>query len=139
MFSIRHLTNEDKEFWSTLDKRMTEQGFLKRVSDRQSYVLFEDEERVGIMHFTILWDNLPFLNLIYIKKDYRKKGGGKLAMQFWEKDMRNAGYQMVLLSTRSDEEAQHFYRKIGYQDCGCLVLNKLPFEQPMELFFCKTL
>ncbi len=139
MFSIRYLTIEDKEFWFSLDKRATEQEFLKRVHDRQGYILFEQEKPVGIMHFTVLWDNLPFLNLLYIKKDYRGKGGGKFAMHFWEKDMQKFGYKMVLLSTRSDEGAQHFYRKIGYQDCGCLVLKEPPFQQPMEMFFSKTL
>ena len=30
------------------------------------------------------------------------------------------GYGMVLTSTQVDEDAQHFYRKLGYKDCGGL-------------------
>ena len=37
----------------------------------------------------------------------------------------------VMTSTRSDEEAQHFYRGLGYTDCGALLLP----GEPLELFF----
>ena len=40
----------------------------------------------------------------------------------------------LMTSTQVDESAQHFYRKIGYKDCGCLVLDIPELEQPMEMF-----
>ena len=46
---------------------------------------------------------------------------------------------MALTSTQSDESAQHFYRKLGYKDCGCLVINEGPLAQPAELFLSKVL
>lgn len=49
--------------------------------------------------------------------------------------MRGLQYSLVMTSTQSDEEAQHFYRKIGYKDAGCLVINKGKYTQPMELLF----
>lgn len=55
-------------------------------------------------------------------------------MRFWEEDMRRRGYKMVMISTQADEEAQHFYRKLGYIDCGALVLD----GQPTELFIKKA-
>lgn len=44
-----------------------------------------------------------------------------------------------MTSTQVDENAQHFYRKLGYQDAGGLLLNSPGFEQPMELFLVKQL
>lgn len=38
-------------------------------------------------------------------------------MKYWESDMKNQGYGMVMTSTQVDEEAQHFYRKLRYKDC----------------------
>lgn len=38
-----------------------------------------------------------------------------------------------------DESAQSFYRKLGYVDCGGLVFNGTPFEQPMEMFMRKII
>ena len=55
-------------------------------------------------------------------------------MEFWEGEMRAQGFNMVLLSTQVDEKAQFFYRKLGYQDCGCLVLHHCPMAQPLEMF-----
>ena len=37
-------------------------------------------------------------------------------MEHWEKDMKAQGYGMLLTSTRVDEKAQHFYRKLGYKE-----------------------
>ena len=53
----------------------------------------------------------------------------------FKEDARTAGYKFVLTSTRSVEDAQHFYRAIGYRDCGEL---RLP-DEPEELFLRKEL
>ena len=60
-------------------------------------------------------------------------------MEFWESDMRAQGYTHVLTSTQSDESAQHFYRSLGYRDCGGLVMDIPGHEQPMELFLVKAI
>ena len=36
--------------------------------------------------------------------------------------MAGRGYEMALTSTLSSEQAQFFYRKNGYVDCGSLLL-----------------
>lgn len=55
----------------------------------------------------------------------------------WENDMKSQGYGMLLTSTQVDEEAQHFYRKLGYRDCGGFVIDIPGYEQPMEMFLVK--
>ena len=69
----------------------------------------------------------------------QKKGFGRELMKYWENDMSNQGYGMVMLSTQVDEDAQHFYRKIGYKDCGGFTVDIPGFEQPMEMFMNKKL
>jgi len=46
---------------------------------------------------------------------------------------------MVMTSTRVDEQAQHFYRKLGYMERGSLCLDNTPFAQPQEIFLLKVL
>jgi len=59
---------------------------------------------------------------------------------YWpEEDMREQGYGMLLTSTQADETAQHFYRKLGYKDCGSLMITVPAYAQPMELFLEKEL
>lgn len=58
----------------------------------------------------------------------------------FEKKVRDKqGYQMVMTSTQIDEEAQHFYRKLGYIDCGNLTIDYPGLAQPMELLLSKEL
>lgn len=49
-------------------------------------------------------------------------------MEYWEQDMKRQGYGMLLTSTQVDETAQHFYRKLGYKDCGGFVIVFLPMH-----------
>jgi ribosomal protein S18 acetylase RimI-like enzyme len=139
MITIRYVTNEDKRFWFELDKHLPEAEFEKKVRDRQGYVLFEDNEPVGILRYNLFWDNTPFCTMLYIRNDKQGCGYGLSLMKHWEDDMKSMGYGMLLTSTREDEEAQYFYRKLGYEDCGNLDIFYPGFEQPTELFLSKKL
>lgn len=77
--------------------------------------------------------------MLFIVWDEQKKGYGKMLMEHWEKEMKAAGYKALMTSTRVDENAQHFYRKLGYKDCGALVLDVPEYEQPMEMFLIKAI
>lgn len=79
------------------------------------------------------------MNFLFVDEEYRRKGLAGQAVLSWENEMKNQGYQMVLISTQADEGAQHLYRKLGYIDCGGLVFHNTPFDQPLELFFRKVL
>ncbi len=126
---------DDKEFWFSLDKHLSVDEFDKKVRDKQGYVLTANGAPVGILRYSLFWDNTPFCNLLYVKSDCQKRGYGKILMTFWENEMRSLRYDYVLVSTQSDENAQHFYRAIGYADCG--ILN-VPNQAP-EIFLIKYL
>jgi ribosomal protein S18 acetylase RimI-like enzyme len=49
--------------------------------------------------------------------------------------MKEEGYNGIMTSTQSNEEAQHFYRKIGYTEIGGLKY----LEDPFELIFYKKI
>lgn len=139
MLTIRYVEPGDKAFWFTLDKHLSGMEFDRKIRDRMGYVLLEDNVPAGILRYNLLWDNTPFCNLLYIAPAHQHKGFGKALMLHWEEEMKRAGYEWVMVSTQSDEDAQHFYRKIGYQDAGALVISIPCAAQPMELFFTKTL
>jgi len=139
MITIRYVTKEDKKFWFELDKHLSDEEFEKKVRDKQGYVLLEDNEPAGILRYNLFWDNTPFCTMLYIRNDRQKCGYGRNLMKYWEDDMKRLGYGMVLTSTQEDEEAQHFYRKLGYTDCGSLNITYPGFEQPLELILGKGL
>lgn len=139
MLTIRYVEPGDKDFWFTLDKHLSGMEFDRKIRDKMGYVLLEDNIPAGILRYNLFWDNTPFCNLLYIASACQHRGFGKTLMLHWEEEMKRAGYEWVMVSTQSDEDAQHFYRKIGYQDAGALVLNTPCAAQPMELFFTKVL
>lgn len=138
-FMIRHVSEADKAFWFTLDEHMSEAEFLLKVRDKRGYVICDGNKLIGVMRYNLFWDNLPFLTLIHLEESYWGKGFGKQSMLFWENEMRELGYKIVMTSTQVDEQAQHFYRKLGYIEKGSLAFDNTPLEQPMEMFLLKNL
>lgn len=136
---LRLIEKNDKEFVMSIDKHVDETRFEYRVYTKSGYIICKDNKPIGTMFQTVLWDNIPFLNLIYVCEEERGKGYGSKATLAWEEEMKKQGYKMTLISTQVDENAQHFYRKLGYVDCGGLLFNGTPFEQPMEMFMRKIL
>ena len=44
--------------------------------------------------------------------------------------MKDAGFDLFLASIGADSDAQHFWRKMGYIDCGSLNVR----DKPTEIF-----
>ena len=137
MTEIRYVRLEDRAFWYSLDKHLPQQEFDRKVAERRGYIITEDHVPVGLLRYNLFWDNTPFCTLLFVDWKRQRAGYGRLLMQHWEAEMKAQGYNILLTSTQADEEAQHFYRKLGYRDCGGLLLGMPGNEQPMELFFMK--
>lgn len=137
--TIRYVNAEDHDFWFSLDRHLSENEFQLKVRDQMGYVLIKDSLPVGILRWSLFWDSIPFCNLLYVQDDLQRKGYGRLLVEHWEADVIARGYNLVMTSTQSDEEAQHFYRKLGYKDCGGVTLPFPGYEQPMELILAKKL
>ena len=95
----------------------------------------EDNKIIGWLRYSYFWDNTPFMNMLYIIENYRNKGIGKELVLFWENEMKKKDYKFLMTSTLSNEEAQHFYRKLGYKDSGSLLLP----NEPLEIIFIKNI
>lgn len=139
MTEIKFVTNEDKAFWYTLDGHLSIEQFELKVRDKMGYVIFEDGKPAGILRYNLFWDNIPFCTMLFIDWNAQKKGYGKNLMEHWESDMKSKGYGMVMVSTRVDESAQHFYRKLGYKECGGFTMEIPGYEQPMEMIMTKKI
>ena len=137
--TIRYAAESDRDFWFTLDRHITEQVFSRKVRDRQALVLEVETGPIAILRWNLFWDNTPFCNLLYVKDEEHGKGYGRALMTHWEAEMKSQGYDLIMVSTQADESAQHFYRKLGYKDCGGFVFPFPGHEQPTELILAKEL
>lgn len=139
MCGIRYVQSSDREFWLGSDEHLSDDGFSKKVRDKQGYILSEDDKPIGLLRYNLFWDSIPFCTMLLIDEKHRGKGYGKMLMEYWEADMKSQGYDMLLTSTRVDEDAQHFYRRLGYRDCGGLIMDIPEHWQPMEMFMAKAI
>lgn len=130
---IRLVQEEDKAFWFALDNHISQAELNKKIRDGQGYILSAGNKPVGILRYNLFWDNTPFCTMLAIEPESRGRGFGKALMRFWEEDMKKLGYKWIMTSTQSDEDAQNFYRGIGYYDCGYLIAP----GQAAELFLGK--
>lgn len=139
MIDIRYVQQEDRDFWYSLDRHLPGPGFDDKVSAKRGYVLLDEDTPIGLLRYNLFWDNTPFCTMLSIVPDHQGKGYGRMLMEHWEMDMKAQGYGMLLTSTQVNEEAQHFYRRLGYKDSGGLVIDIPGYEQPMELFMIKAI
>jgi Acetyltransferase (GNAT) family. len=139
MFNIIQTSEQDISFWESLDNHLPESELLLKIREKRCFVIKDDDTPIGVMRYNLFWDLIPFLTLIFFEEPYRKKGFGRQAMSYWEDEMRSLGHKLVMTSTMVEENSQHFYRKLGYKDCGCLVKDFPPYVETMEMFMMKQI
>jgi len=125
---IRYANEYDLEILMKYDKHISENELKNSISAKKVLMIFDQDNFIGFLRFNLFWDNIPFMNMLYILEEYRGKKYGKQLVNYWEKEMLKKDYKMVLTSTLSNEQAQFFYRKNGYTDCGALLLPKEALE-----------
>jgi ribosomal protein S18 acetylase RimI-like enzyme len=132
---IRYACDIDYLWLCENDKHISEKILKRKIENNEIYVADKNNKIIGWLRYNLFWDNIPFMNMIYVIEEYRKIGIGKKLTIFWESEMSINGYNNVLTSTQSNEEAQHFYRKLGYKEIGGFKY----FNDPYEIIFQKIL
>lgn len=136
LLRIIYATEADYQYIREHDRHVLESLIAQKLRQKEIYLFKSDnDDTIGWMRYGYFWDNTPFMNMIWIDEPYRGKGFGRTAIRFWEEEMMQKGFRLVMTSTLSNEEAQHFYRKSGYRDSGCLLLER----EPLEMIFTKNL
>lgn len=99
-------------------------------------VLWDGKNIVGVLRYSLFWQTIPFLDLLYLDEDYRNQGWGSKMMAYWEDRMKAMGYAHVMLSTQEDETAKFFYEKMGYRRIGAFLP---PDQDADEIMYLKEL
>ncbi len=113
---IRYACEKDFETVRKYDKHISETELKNAIALKRVLVLHQNGCFAGWLRFNLFWDEFPFMNMLYLLEEYRGQGYGGRLVAFWEKEMKDSGYEMVLTSTLSNERAQFFYI-IGNSSC----------------------
>lgn len=118
------------------DKYILEERLRGCVINGMVYTIKLDDIIIGVIRYSLFWQSIPFLDMIYIDSHYQGEGIGKQAINYWESQMNTLGYKYVLTSTQEDESAKFFYEKMGYIRIGEFLP---PAQEAKELVYQKTL
>ena len=132
---IRFAEESNFEILSQHDKHISAEILSKKISDKNILIAEMDENFAGWLRYNLFWDEIPFMNMLFVPPKFRGIGiGGKLVRE-WEKLMSEQGYKLLLTSTQANEYSQHFYRKQGYRDLGGFT----PFGEEYEIILGKKI
>lgn len=132
---ITHATLSDYETLVNNDKHISKAELRNLILNKRVLIAKQEGSLRGWLRYNLFWDNIPFMNMLYVIEGYRSQRIGQALVSMWEELMRAEGYKFVLTSSQSNEQGQFFYRKNGYIDCGSLLLK----DEPLEIFFRKDL
>ncbi len=118
-----------------IDSHIGPKELYHKINQSQIFVYEKDLEVIGLLRYSLFWDQVPFINLIIFKEKFRGKGFGKELMFHFEDEIIKQNKTWVMTSTLACETAQHFYRILGYVDSGSLLVEK----EGLEIIFKKDL
>lgn len=138
---IEYATQDDYDYLVQYDVHMPPQRLTAKIDVKEIYMIrlvrsstteaagdSSNTITIGWLRYGWFWDHTPFMNLLWLSEPYRGQGIGKQIVKLWEQHMAALGCSSVMTSTQSDEEAQHFYRKLGYKDTGALMQENAAIE-----------
>ncbi len=125
---IRFAKSEDAAWLVRHDKHISEEELGHAILRNRIYIAEKDGGFAGWLRYNLFWDNIPFMNMLYVTEEDRGKGCGRKLVAFWESEMKRQGYSKVMTSTQASEYAQHFYVRLGYEAIGGFLLGGEPYE-----------
>ncbi len=114
----------DEDFASihVLDSHLSDGTLREKLRRGEVLLARSGNDIVACLRWGLFWDELPFVYFLQVLEGHRRQGIGRALTIAWEMQMRSQGHVAALTSTLSDEQGQHFWRAMGYSDCGVLLL-----------------
>jgi ribosomal protein S18 acetylase RimI-like enzyme len=120
--TTRTASAADLPFLTEVDTHIPPDRLAGLASEGRVSVAEVDGEVVGLLRWGLFWDQVPFMNLLWVLPEHRGRGVGTALVDAWEQARGSEGHHLVLTSTMSDERSQQLYRRLGYVDTGALLL-----------------
>ena len=133
--NLRWAKVKDVDRLAALDRHLSPGQLAQAVEQGRVLTAWDGQVLAGWLRYGWFWDNTPFLNLLFVQKEYRGQGWGKRLLRRWEEEMKQQGFSVLLTSSQAREQSQHFYRHLGYRDVGGFLLP----PEPYELILAKTI
>ncbi len=135
MITLRPAVSSDLAFLETRAEPPDREVVACQIRNGRLQLIEWDSQPVGLIKTYVLWERLPFMEVLCVEEAKRGQGYGTCAVRLWESELMARGFDLAVISTQAQGTAQHFWRKIGYSDCGLLTTK----GNPQEIFMQRAL
>lgn len=125
--------------WCVANDNLVAAEVIKSKIELNEIIVAEVEARiVGYLRLEYLWSTLPYIALIFVRREYQRRGIGRAILEFVEAFLRGKGYKVLLSSSQVNEPPpQAWHRAMGFEECG--ILTGINEDGIGEVFFRKSL
>ena len=121
------------------DTHIPEDVIGRKLQAKEYLIAKVSGEPVGCLRFGLFWSMIPYIELIWVKDRFQRRGIGRKLVRCLEDHARSQGQKIIMSSSQADEpDGQAFHRKIGFRDAGALV-DMRPLQSVTEVFFVKNI
>lgn len=86
--------------WLFWDHHLPRERFRELTETGRALWICGGEEKAGLLRWGYFWDEIPFLNLIWLHESCRGEGPEGRPWALWEDSLRKAGCRAAMTSTR---------------------------------------
>ena len=118
--AVRFAVQSDLDFVS--DGGHVSGEIVARKIDLNEVIIAEVEgESAGYLRLEYLWSLVPYIALIWVAPERRKRGVGRALLAFAGEYLRQSGHDVLYSSSQADEpEPQAWHRRVGFEECGII-------------------
>jgi GNAT superfamily N-acetyltransferase len=129
---------EDLEWLSGQDRSLPRELHERKIRAGEVFLAVTGGQAQGCLQLEFIWSLVPYIRVIFVQEEYRRRGVGRGLLRFAEQHLREQGYRQLLSSSQVNEPApQAWHRAVGFRECG--VLNGINSGGVGEIFFRKEL
>ncbi len=120
MLMIRTPNENDFAFWQTLDPALPFDRFLRKIRDREGYVLFSEGVPAAVLRFELFLDRVPCCTCLKVSGEApcAKEQLDTALLSWWEQDLLFRGYDRALACVPAEGAAAGIFRLSGYRETG---------------------
>ncbi|MDE7280052.1 MAG: GNAT family N-acetyltransferase, partial [Oscillospiraceae bacterium] len=97
---VRPARPEDLEVLSKADRHVSREKMEKLVSDGFVLIAEHGKDFAGWLRYGLFWDEIPFMNMLFVLEEYRGNGVGTALARELERLAAEKGHSAVMTSTQ---------------------------------------
>ncbi len=110
---------------------------INKIKSKEFFIAFEEGKPVGRIMFQYFWEVIPYIELIFVEKNYRNKGIARKLLESLEKEARKRKSKYIISScVWNEKEPQFWHKKVGFEKKGYIDGIQ---PEGREVFFVKKL